>query len=232
MTDPLLVTDAVTRRYGYRRVFADVTFSLRRGEVFALLGPNGAGKTTLLRVLAGLLRPSGGSVTRNGTVGLVAHHSMVYDALTARENLAFTMKLWGGGVADAARVEELLDRLGLVRWQDQRVATFSRGMTQRLAIARALVHHPDILLLDEPFHSLDDPGVADVVRLLGELVAEGRGRGRGRAIVLVTHQLERVVQLATSVGYLVHGTLVGPEPMDDRSVETIAARYRGLLDRA
>ncbi len=230
MTDPLLVTEAVTRRYGYRRVFADVTFSLRRGEVLALLGPNGAGKTTLLRVLAGLLRPSGGSVTRNGTVGLVAHNSMAYDALTARENLAFAAKLWG--IVDPERVEELLDRLGLVRWQDQRVATFSRGMTQRLAIARALIHQPDILLLDEPFHSLDDPGVADVVRLLGELVSEGRGRGRGRAIVLVTHQLERLVQLATSVGYLVHGTLVGPEPMDDRSVETIAARYRGLLNRA
>jgi len=228
VTDPLLVTEAVTRRYGYRRVFGDVTFSLRRGDVFALLGPNGAGKTTLLRVLAGLLRPSGGSVTRNGTVGLVAHHSMVYDALTARENLIFAAKLWGRGVADAARVEELLDRLGLVRWQDQRVASFSRGMTQRLAIARALVHQPDILLLDEPFYSLDDPGVADVVRLLSELVSEGRGR----AIVLVTHQLERLVQLATSVGYLVHGTLVGPEPMDDRSVETIAARYRGLLNRA
>ena len=228
MTDPLLVTEAVTRRYGYRRVFADVTFSLRRGEVLALLGPNGAGKTTLLRVLAGLLRPSGGSVTRNGTVGLVAHNSMAYDALTARENLAFAAKLWG--IVDPERVEELLDRLGLVRWQDQRVATFSRGMTQRLAIARALIHQPDILLLDEPFHSLDDPGVADVVRLLGELVSEGRGRGR--AIVLVTHQLERLVQLATSVGYLVHGTLVGPEPMDDRSVETIAARYRGLLNRA
>ena len=226
MTDPLLVTEAVTRRYGYRRVFGDVTFSLRRGEVLALLGPNGAGKTTLLRVLAGLLRPSGGSVTRNGTVGLVAHNSMAYDALTARENLAFAAKLWG--IVDAARVEELLDRLGLVRWQDQRVATFSRGMTQRLAIARALIHQPDILLLDEPFHSLDDPGVADVVRLLGELVAEGRGS----AVVLVTHQLERLVQLATSVGFPVHGTLVGPEPMDDRSAETIAARYRGLLDRA
>jgi len=220
----LLVTEAVTRRYGYRRVFRDVTFSLRRGEVLTLLGPNGAGKTTLLRVLAGLLRPSGGSVTRTGTVGLVAHHSMVYDALTARENLAFAANLWR--VADAARVEELLDRLGLVRWQDQRVATFSRGMTQRLAIARALVHQPDILLLDEPFYGLDDPGVTDVVRLLTELVGEGCG------IVLVTHQMERLIQLATSVGYLVDGTLVGPEPTDGRSVETIAAKYRGLLDRA
>ena len=230
MTDPLLVTEAVTRRYGYRRVFHDVTLSLRRGEVLALLGPNGAGKTTLLRVLAGLLRPSGGSVTRNGTVGLVAHHSMVYDALTARENLAFAAKLWR--VADAARVEELLDRLGLVRWQDQRVATFSRGMTQRLAIARALVHRPDILLLDEPFYGLDDPGVADLARLLTELLGEGEGEGGGCAIVLVTHQLERLIQLATSVGYLVDGTLVGPEPMDGRPIETIAARYRGMHNSA
>ena len=224
MTRSLLVAEALTRRYGYRRVFRDVTFSLRRGEVLSVLGPNGAGKTTLLRVLAGLLRPSEGSVTRNGTVGLVAHHSMVYDALTARENLAFAASLWG--VADGARVEELLDRLGLVRWQDQRVATFSRGMTQRLAIARALIHQPDILLLDEPFYGLDDPGVTDLSQLLAELV------GEGCAIVLVTHQLERLIQLATSVGYLVDGTLVGPEPVDGQPVETIAARYRGLLNRA
>ena len=224
VTDPLLVAEALTRRYGYRRVFGDVTFSVRRGEVLALLGPNGAGKTTLLRVLAGLLRPSGGSVTRNGIVGLVAHHSMVYDALTARENLAFAANLWG--VTDAARVDELLDRLGLLRWQDQRVATFSRGMTQRLAIARALVHQPEVLLLDEPFYGLDDPGVTDVARLLTELV------GQGRSIVLVTHQLERLIQLATRVGYLVDGTLVGPEPIDDRSAATIAAKYRGLLNRA
>ena len=238
----MLQVDKINTYYGLSSILEEVSLRVGDGEAVTLLGRNGAGKTTTLRSIMGLTPPKDGSIFYNGEdvtgaqpfevarkgIAYVPETRDIFSFLTARENLAFAAKLWG--IVDPERVEELLDRVGVVRWQDQRVATFSRGMTQRLAIARALIHQPDILLLDEPFHSLDDPGVADVVRLLGELVSEGRGRGR--AIVLVTHQLERLVQLATSVGYLVHGTLVGPEPMDDRSVETIAARYRGLLNRA
>ena len=221
MSEALLAAHGVTARFGYRRVFDGVTLSLGGGEVLGLVGPNGAGKTTLLRVFAGLLKPTAGAVDRNGTVGLVAHHSMAYDALTAQENLAFAARLWG--LRQAGRIDDVLEKLGLVRWKDQRVGTFSRGMTQRLAIARALLHDPDILLLDEPFDGLDDTGVSDVLHVLRDLV------GRGRAIVLVTHQFERLAQLATSVGYLVSGSLTGPEPVDGRAAEDVAAKYRGVL---
>ncbi len=161
MTAPLLHARKVSRRFGYRQIFRQVSLSLQSGDVLALVGPNGAGKTTLLRVLAGLLKPTDGSVDRRGTVGLVAHHTMAYDALTARENLVFVGRLWG--IDDGNRIDALLDRVGLSKWGEQRTATFSRGMAQRLAIARALVHDPEILLLDEPLNNLDEPGAQVVL---------------------------------------------------------------------
>jgi heme exporter protein A len=221
---PLLEAAGVSRRFGYRKIFNDVTVSLGRGEVLALVGPNGAGKTTLLRVLAGLLKPTTGTVERNGTVGLVAHHSMGYDALTARENLAFAARLWG--ISDGDRIDRLLEQIGLAKWGEMRSANFSRGMTQRLAIARALIHDPDILLLDEPLNSLDEPGTQVVLDVIGDLA------GRDRALAVVTHQFERIASVATSVGYLVGGTLVGPEPVDGRAAETVSQKYRSLLASA
>ena len=224
MSDTLLSADAVGRRFGYRPVFGGVSLALRRGEALALIGPNGAGKTTLLRVLSGLLRPSSGAIERHGTVGFVAHHSMAYDALTARENLMFAARLWG--IADATRIDELLDQVGLARARDQRVGTYSRGMTQRLAIARALIHDPDILLLDEPLNSLDDTGAEMVLRFMEDFTA------RGHAIVIVTHQFERVARVATSVGYLVGGSLDGPELVDGRPPQAVSEKYRTLLANA
>ncbi len=221
MTEPLLDARDVSRRFGYRQIFRQISLSIKPGEVLALIGPNGAGKTTLLRVLAGLLKPTEGTVTRRGTIGLVAHHSMAYDALTARENLAFAARLWG--IKEKSRIDGLLDQVGLSKWGEQRTATFSRGMTQRLAIARALVHDPEILLLDEPLNSLDEPGAQVVLGLMEELAE------RGRAIAVVTHQFEQIAQLATSVGYLVGGTLEGPEVVDGRAPDAVSTKYRRLL---
>lgn len=221
MTEPLLDAREVSRRFGYRQIFRQISLSIKPGEVVALIGPNGAGKTTLLRVMAGLLKPTEGTVDRRGTIGLVAHHSMGYDALTARENLAFAARLWG--IDQPGRIDGLLDQVGLSKWGEERTAIFSRGMTQRLAIARALVHDPEILLLDEPLNSLDEPGAQVVLELIEELA------GRGRAIALVTHQFERIVRVATSVAYLVGGTLEGPELVDRRAPEAVSAKYRRLL---
>jgi heme exporter protein A len=221
---PILEARDVSRRFGYRKIFSQISLSLGRGEVMALVGPNGAGKTTLLRVLAGLLKPTKGSVERNGTVGLVGHNSMGYDALTARENLAFAARLWG--ISDGDRIDQLLDRIGLSKWGEMRSANFSRGMTQRLAIARALIHDPDILLLDEPLNSLDEPGTKVVMDVIEDMA------GRDRAIAVVTHQFERMASVATSVGYLVGGSLVGPEPVDGRDPEAVSQKYRSLLASA
>ncbi len=221
MTAPLLHAREISRRFGYRQIFRHVSLSLQSGDVLALVGPNGAGKTTLLRVLAGLLKPTDGSVDRRGTVGLVAHHTMTYDALTARENLTFAGRLWG--IDDQSRIDALLDQIGLAKWGEQRTETFSRGMAQRLAIARALIHDPEILLLDEPLNSLDEPGTRVVLEVMGELAS------RGRAMVVVTHQFERIATVATSVGYLIGGTLDGPEPVDGSAADAVSAKYRRLL---
>jgi ABC-type multidrug transport system ATPase subunit len=185
------------------------------------VGPNGAGKTTLLRVLAGLLRASGGTVERRGNVGMVAHYSMLYDALTARENLRFFGRLYG--TAAAGRVDELLALMGLSTVGDERVGAFSRGMTQRLAIARALLSDPEILLLDEPLTGLDDASLAKVLDVLGEL------RARGRALLIASHQLAELMGVVTTVGVLARGRLQAIEPTGGRDADAITARYREVV---
>jgi heme exporter protein A len=176
-----------------------------------------------LRVLAGLLRASGGRVERRGRVGLVAHYSMLYDALTARENLRFFARLHR--VEGRQRVDDLLEQMGLAAFGDERVGAFSRGMTQRLAIARALLHDPDILLLDEPLTGLDDASCIKVLEVLGEL------RARGRALLIASHQLAELLGVVTAISFLIKGALAAMEPVAGRGVEAITARYRELTAR-
>jgi len=214
----LLDVEGVSRRFGYHTVLHDVTLRISSGDVVVLLGPNGAGKSTLLRVLAGLLRPHGGRIRREGTLGLVGHRPMLYGALTARENLQFFSRLQGinGGRADA-----LLDAVGLVGAGDSRVRTFSQGMIKRLAIARALLNDPDLLLLDEPFSGLDDHGV-DVLRGVIE-----QRRDTGTGVVVVTHVFGHVASLHPRTGILVGGALHGPDPGEN--ADAVRARYRDLV---
>jgi heme exporter protein A len=169
-----------------------VSFSLPEAHTLVVLGPNGAGKTTLLKVLATLLRPHSGLVRVlgselpgeawkvRGQVGYLGHEPLLYKSMTARENLAFNARLHGVG---DDRVAELLDAVGLTRRADDRIEEFSRGMRQRLAAARAVLHDPPLLLLDEPMSGID-PGA---VSLLEPLI----GRASGRTRVLVTHDVER-----------------------------------------
>lgn len=222
--EPLLAARDLGRRFGHRRVLNGVNLELQGGTALLLVGPNGAGKTTLLRVLAGLLHAGTGRVERSGRVGLVAHYSMLYDALTARENLRFFARLHG--VQGVRRADELLERMGLGAFGDERVGAFSRGMTQRLAIARALLHDPDILLLDEPLTGLDDASCEKVLEVLGEL------RDRGRALLIASHQLAELLGVVTSVGFLVKGVLAAVEPVGDRGVGAINTRYREVTGRA
>lgn len=197
----------LTKRYGFQRALAGVSLDFRAGTLAAVLGPNGAGKSTLLGVLSTLVRPSAGSVTyrRAGgdavpssearrALGVLAHDSFIYGELTAVENLEFYGELYGvRGRAERARA--LLDEVGLDERARHRPArTYSRGMTQRLSLARALLHDPEVLLLDEPFNGLDRAGAAALARTLHG------AREVGRVVIVVSHDLE---SLADATEHLV-----------------------------
>jgi heme exporter protein A len=211
VADPLIEARGLRRELAGRAVLRGIDLTVRPGEVVALLGPNGAGKTTLLRVLAGLLRPTAGAVRLRGRLdprasearartGFVGHESGCYLDLTGWENLVFHADL--RRVPDAAvRVAELLAWTGLGEAADRPARTYSRGMLQRLALARALLHAPDVLLLDEPFTGLDPAGAAALVRLLGELAPAGH------AVVLSVHDVRAVAGVVTRAAIVHRGRL-------------------------
>ncbi|MBN1530571.1 MAG: heme ABC exporter ATP-binding protein CcmA [Thermoleophilaceae bacterium] len=188
---PAIELDGLERRYGERAALAGVSVTVEAGQTLVVLGANGAGKTTLLRVLSGLLRPHAGTVRVLGAelpgerwrlprlVGYLGHDPLLYRDLTGRENLRYHARLHGVG---DERVTELLEAVGMERRADEPIAELSRGMVQRLATARAVLHDPALVLLDEPRAGLD-PAATE---LLEPLV----GRGSGRTRVLVTHDIE------------------------------------------
>jgi ABC-type multidrug transport system ATPase subunit len=224
-----LRVESVGKLYGRQRALSGVTVELAAGELCALLGPNGAGKSTLIGVLSSLVRPTSGRIVAPGAgrlrahVGLLAHDSLVYPELTAVENLIFWGRLYD--VADAAaRGEALLDEVGLERAARARPArTYSRGMLQRLSLARALLSSPSLLLLDEPFTGLDRPGAAALSRAL-------RKAKEGGAIVLcATHDLEAIDGMAEHVVVLKAGRVV----LDERRAAPFSREeLRGRIDGA
>ncbi|HET8757152.1 MAG TPA: ABC transporter ATP-binding protein [Solirubrobacteraceae bacterium] len=197
---PAVALRDLGRAYGERIALSGVSLELPRGATLAVFGANGAGKTTLLRVLATLLRPHAGSATVlgrelpregwavRGRVGLLAHEPLLYRDLSARENLRFHARLHG---VPYARAEELLDAVGMARRADEPVRALSRGMTQRVAICRAVLHRPELLLLDEPLANLDPGAAAGVAPLIG--------RESGMARVLISHDVELGLAEADSV---------------------------------
>ncbi len=201
-----------------------ITFSLDRGQTLAIFGPNGAGKTTLLRVIAGLIRPLRGAAGVDGgrrAIGWIGHQTQLYNHLSVRENLRFWASLYDVPDRDVdQREEDLLRRLGLTRQADQQVRTLSRGQTQRAAIARALMHDPDALLLDEPFTGLDRLAAEELRGLLGEQAAAGR------ATVIVTHNVEEGTELATDIAFMRDGRFVAYAPRAGRDAVELTAAYR------
>jgi heme exporter protein A len=187
---PLIVARALGKRYAERLVLTRLELELEPTAFLMVTGPNGSGKTTLLRLLAGLTAPSEGelriSLPRE-RIGYLAHDPLVYRELTARENLLLFERLYG---VREERSQALLGRFGLTAVADQRVSSYSQGMRQRLALCRTLLHEPALLLLDEPFASLDEEGAA----LLESELASGRDE---RAVVVATHEPERLRPLAT-----------------------------------
>jgi len=230
---PLLVARGLVRAFGALQVLRGVDLDVGAGQMLAVAGTNGAGKTTLLRILAGLMRPSRGEVRVRGqrltrddpgprrAIGLLSHHTFLYDDLTPAENLRFTAQLYGLS-NPATAIRTALDEVGLSARAGTPVRHLSRGLLQRAAIARALLHQPDILLLDEPFTGLDAPS-ADRFRAL--LAAQ---LTRGRALVLVSHHLAEAWDLATHVAVLHggHWALEGARPAD---LTAFHARYAELV---
>lgn len=206
----VLRADRLVREFGLLRAVDGISFTLGTGTVMAVFGPNGAGKTSLLRMLAGELLPTEGSVEVLGTrldtsdqewrsrVGVLSHESFLYGHLSARENLLFYGRLFQ--LPDLAEVvAERLEEVGLATRADSLVRTYSRGMRQRLALARTLLHDPDVVLLDEPYTGLD----AHAAGLLNDVLASLKD-GR-RTVVLVTHNLSKGLNLADRVAIQVRG---------------------------
>jgi heme ABC exporter ATP-binding subunit CcmA len=227
--EPLLAARGLRRSFGRLRVLRDVDLTLAAGDLLAVAGPNGAGKSTLLRVVAGLSRPSAGEVRIEGrrlagnpearrTIGLLSHQSLLYDDLTLAENLAFAARLYGlPRPAEAARAA--LAAAGLGDRADHQPRRLSRGLLQRAAIARALLHGPRVLLLDEPFTALD----AAAAQQLRATLAERRNEGLG--VLVVTHHLGEVWDVATRVAVMVDGRWAAEEARAG-SLEAFLPRYR------
>jgi len=227
---PIIEASELTRAFGSRKAVAGLTFSLAPGDCLAVFGPNGAGKTTLLRLLAGLLKPSSGSARLAGIplpggtlarsrVGLISHHTMLYEALSARENVSFAARLYG--IRDPrTRVDDALSRMSMTERADAPVRLLSRGMQQRVSIARAMVHSPQVILADEPYNGLDESGARALTALLREL------RSAGTAIVIVTHNLAEGLSLATHAAVMQRGRFIRYEASARIDPASYAATYR------
>ena len=229
---PVLAAVGLERAFGALRALRGVSLEVGAGETLAIAGPNGAGKSTLLRILAGLMRPSAGTVTianravspgdpaSRRPIGLVSHQSLLYDDLTLQENLAFAARLHG--LRDPlAAARRALEEAGLGERGGDVPRLLSRGMLQRAAIARAILHDPSVLLLDEPFTGLDAASAERLRGLLAERAAAGR------ALVLVTHHLAEAWDIATRVAVLVGGRRVLDEPKAG-PVSAFLPRYAAL----
>jgi ABC-2 type transport system ATP-binding protein len=222
----------VSRHFGRRRAVARVTLSARSGDIIGLLGPNGAGKSTLIGMMATLMTPSAGEIrygeydarrvggALRARIGLLAHELHLYPELSARQNLRFFAELHGLDVRHAT--DAALDGAGLTDRADDDVSSFSRGMRQRLALERTLLHQPRLVLLDEPFTGLDDRAVRTVAERLRRLA------GNGAIVILATHDLDIADGLATRIAIVRDGRLVSDEP----GGSDLRQRYRSTVGSA
>jgi heme ABC exporter ATP-binding subunit CcmA len=230
----VLAIAGLKKSFGFKTVLRGVDFAVGGGECLAVMGENGAGKTTLLRILACLTSASSGSARVEGwdigrdaqrvrqLVGFVAHQPYLYEELTAEENLLFFGKMYA--VQDARkRVERLLSKVGLEKRAGERVSVLSRGQVQRLSLARALLHAPRLLLLDEPDTGLDEEGHELVARVLEEHSAGGG------AVLFTTHQLERALKLAGTLVVLSKGRIVVQEKTAGLELERMRQEYQEVL---
>lgn len=224
----------LVKRFGLKTILRGLDFSVEPGEFVALLGPNGAGKTTFLRILATLSRPSLGEVSVAGynlpsqsaqvraKLGVVSHLPLLYPDLTAEENLLFYGRMYG--IRDMeARITEVLEMVGLDNRRKDLVRTFSRGMQQRLAIGRAVIHDPEVMLFDEPYTGLDQ----DASEMLDEVLRSVAAKGR--TVVMTSHDLARAEELATRFDILSRGVITASTTQKQLQQTNLLAFYKQAL---
>jgi heme exporter protein A len=223
----------LVKSFGPRAALAGVDLSVTAGEFLTLVGPNGAGKTTLLRVMATLVRPTSGTVRIAGldparagdqarrSIGFLSHRTLLYDDLTAEQNLRFYARMYDLQ-GETEHIQVLLERVGLSARRHDLVRTFSRGMQQRLAVARAVLHQPQVLLLDEPYTGLDPNAAQALTDLLAQLA------GEGCTVLLTTHNLERGLAVGRRVAVLARGRLVYDERREAINPIEFPDAYRSL----
>lgn len=226
---PVITASHLGKSFGTRKALDDVSFDLPQGAFLSIFGPNGAGKTTLLKILATLSKPSVGAAEILGIdikkepdkirshIGLISHNSMLYPDLTAEENLLFVARLYGVVEAEK-RVDELLTTVELNHRKFDQVRTFSRGMTQRLSIARALIHDPEIVFLDEPYSGLDP----HAVQIFDELIERVR---YDRTMIMVSHDFQKGLAMASHALVLAKGKLVIFQEKSELDYEEFSSLY-------
>ena len=224
----------LVKRFGLKTVLRGLDFQVEQGEFVALLGPNGAGKTTFLRILASLSRPTLGEVEIGGhhlpaqasavrrRLGVVSHLPLLYGDLTAEKNLRFFGRMYAVPVIDR-RVSEVLELVGLAARRRDLVRTFSRGMQQRLAIGRAVLHDPDVMLFDEPHTGLDQDASSMLDSVLREVAA------MGRTVVMTSHDLARTGDLASRFDVLSRGVIAASVKRSEIEPDQLLAFYRQSL---
>ncbi|MCQ3935830.1 MAG: heme ABC exporter ATP-binding protein CcmA [Chloroflexi bacterium] len=225
----------LVKRFGLKTVLRGLDFRVEPGEFVALLGPNGAGKTTFLRILASLSRPSMGSVKVAGhslphesaqvraRLGVVSHMPLLYPDLTAEENLQFYARMYGLANSQL-RITEVLNMVGLEPRRKDLVRTFSRGMQQRLAIGRAILHDPEVVLFDEPYTGLDQ----DASEMLDEVLRSVAAKGR--TVVMTSHDLARAEDLATRFDILSRGVIAASAAQEELKNTNLLAFYKQSLE--
>ncbi len=224
----------LVKRFGLKTVLKGMDFSVEEGEFVALLGPNGAGKSTFLRILSSLTRPSIGAVRVAGfelpkeaaevrqRLGVVSHQPLLYVDLTAAENLKFYGKMYNIANIDE-RISEVLGMVGLTKRRDDLVRTYSRGMQQRLAIGRAIIHDPDVVLFDEPYTGLDQDASAMLDGVLRTVAA------KGRTVVMTSHDLGRTEDLASRFDVLTRGKIAASATKADFGSGNLLSYYKSVI---